>query len=155
MKTTTEIENRKKIRLSSIAYKTIKKIQSLLTFSFRLFLVALTKFLNFAASRSVVRRRYLETKREMQLVVQEFRDNITRTYNQLKARHLKERKKLIRLIKQENEGHGLGMENNRVSLTPRARPVYFGRNDLGIMTINMNIFEMEEFSGSPTMLKTF
>ena len=90
----------------------------------------------------------------MQLVVQEFRDNIKTTYNKLKARHLKERKKLIRLIKQENERHRLGMENNLVSPTPRARPVNFARNDLGIMTdLDMNIFEMEEFSGSPTMLK--
>ena len=106
------------------------------------------------ASRSVQRRRYLETKREMQLIVQEFRDNITRTYNQLKARHLKERKKLACLIKQENRRHGLGMENNRVSPTLRARPVHFARNDLGIMNVDISIFEMEEFSGSPTMLKT-
>ena len=89
----------------------------------------------------------------MQLVVQEFRDNITTTYNKLKARHLKERKKLIRLIIQENERRGLGMENNRVSPTPRARPVDFARNNLGAMNVDLNTFEMEKFSGYPTMLK--
>ena len=89
----------------------------------------------------------------MQLVVQEFRDNITTTYNKLRARHLKERKELVRLIRQESERHGLRMENNRVSPTPRARPVDFARNDLGIMNVDSNIFEMKKFSGSPTMLK--
>ena len=45
---------------------------------------------------------YLNTKREMQMVVKEFRDNVTRTYNSLARKHLKERKKLL-LLKKNSE----------------------------------------------------
>ena len=97
--------------------------------------------------------RYLEAKREMQLVVQEFRDNITRTYNQLKARHLKERKKLVSLMKLENERRGLSEclrgEGNMISPTPRARPVRFADKDTIDIINNEHVhsFAMKEFSG--------
>ena len=87
----------------------------------------------------------------MQLVVQEFCDNITRTYNQLKERHRKERKKLVRLMKQENEGRCLSGhlrgEDNRVSPTPRARPVCFNKGTVDRLNIdNLDLFDMKESS---------
>ena len=85
----------------------------------------------------------------MQLVAQEFRDNITRTYNQLKARHLKERKKLVHLMKQENEQRGLRIEDIRVSPTPRARPACFNKGIVDSLNIdNLDLFAMETFSAS-------
>ena len=87
----------------------------------------------------------------MQLVAQEFCDNITITYKRLKERHLKEKKKLVHLIKQENEGRGLSGylrgEDNRVSPTPRARPVCFNKGTEESLNIdNLDLFAMETFS---------
>ena len=89
----------------------------------------------------------------MQLVVQEFRDNIAKTYNQLEERHLKEREELVRLMKQENEGRCLSGhlrgEDNRVSPTPRARPVCFNEGTVDSLNIdNLDLFAMGTFSSA-------
>ena len=96
---------------------------------------------------------HLATKRDMTLVMQEFRDNITKTYNQLKAKHLKERKKLVRLIKQENERPSLSAclegEDNRVIPTPRARPVYLNKGFVDNLDIDYpDLFAMNELSSA-------
>ena len=89
----------------------------------------------------------------MQLVVQEFRDNIAKTYNQLKERHLKEREELVRLMKHKNEGRCLSGylrgEDNRVSPTPRARPVCFNKGTVDSLNIdNLDLFAMDTFSSA-------
>ena len=93
------------------------------------------------------RARYLETKREMQLLVQEAHSNITRIRRTLNARHLKERNKLARLIKYKNKQLERA-ECDRVVPTPRARPVCFtGRSrDLLDMGDGLDVFAMKELS---------
>ena len=94
-----------------------------------------------------IRARYLEKKREMQLLIQEAYSNIKRIRRTLNARHLKERKELARLIKSKNKQREKA-ECGRVVPTPRARPVCFtGRNrDLLDVSDGLDVFAMKELS---------
>ena len=89
---------------------------------------------------------------EMQLLVQEFHDNITRLYLTLSKQHLKERQKLLRLIKEQNKQHGSTRhwdekrKINKTVPTLRANYVSFVNKSLVIDKVSMDMFELEEVS---------
>ena len=86
----------------------------------------------------------------MQLLVQEFHDNVTRLYLKLSKQHLKERLKLLRLTKEQNKQRRWTRQwdekCNKTVLTPRANLVSFVNKTLEIDKVSMDMFELEEVS---------
>ena len=87
---------------------------------------------------------------EMQLLVQEFHDNVTRLYLKLSKQHLKERQKLLRLIKEQNKQRRWTRQwdekCNKTVLTPRANLVSYVNKSLEIDKSSTEMFELKEVS---------
>ena len=88
------------------------------------------------ASNTISSSRYFYAKSELHLIVQDFNKDITRTYKKLKEKHMRERKRLMFLIKQENKKYLKGL-TMRDFLTPRAQPIRFDENILKIEKLEM------------------
>ena len=93
---------------------------------------------------AVKRRQHLDTKRELQLVVQKFHNNITRIYHELNDRHKRERKKLFEQRRHAKRRRGDDQSGGNIP-TPRANYVCFVQNNITFVELNAS-FVMEDMS---------